>query len=115
MRDLVKFLVVGGCFLLCAGADVAKAAVELSCGTMNCDYSEEIGPFQTKHYHGHCYGTGNTEVTKKNSHMSCNYVGCTPAGTNKYKGDLYWECECTNWSTTKRAYIPITISCPAPS
>ncbi len=118
MKDLVANLMLVSALLFWGGAEIAKAAVELSCGTTSCAFKEEIGPAGTKTYHGHCDGTGNTEVTDKNSSMTCHvsdHMTCTDAFWEEYKGDYYWTCTCTDDSITEESHPTIDITCPPPS
>lgn len=118
MKGLGKTLIVVSALSFWGGAEVAKAAEELSCSTTSCSFNEEIGPSGTKTYHGHCDGTGNTEVTDKNSSMTCHvssHMTCTSAFWGKYKGDFYWTCTCTNDSMVNESHPTIDITCPPPS
>ncbi len=119
MKRLVTILIVVSALSFWGGVETAKAVQELSCGTTSCTFNEEIGPLQTKHYHGHCYGTGNTVVTTGNSYMYCNtnkanYVNCTKPEWNIYKKDLYWACSCENDSFDQE-HPDFKITCPPPS
>ncbi len=117
MRNLVTILVVGGCSSLWAGAAAAKAINQLHCSKTKCTYSEEIGPSGTKTYQGYCDGTGNTQITDRNSSMVCHKakdLTCTGAHLVLISTP-YWTCTCTNWNPTQRAHPDIDLSCPAPS
>ena len=119
MRNPVTTLALGGWALFWAGAAVASGPQELSCGTTYCTYKEEIGALMDKHYHGHCYGSGNTEVTGANSSMKCNTnnvenMNCTNPEWNYYKQDLYWACACDNLNVNEQ-HVGFSISCPPPS
>ncbi len=118
MRDLITFLVVGGCALLWAGTTVASPTVQLHCSQTSCSYTEEIGPSGTKTYQGYCDGTGNTKVTKGNSNMVCHKakgLTCTIGWFPQIGEHPYWSCTCTNWNAIHDAHPAINLSCPAPS
>ncbi len=119
MKSLVANVILVSALSFWGGADVARAAQELSCGTRSCSYTEEIGPVGSKTYHGHCYGIGNTPFLQSNSSMVCHAVKgvtCSPASwDNGVQSDPYWNCECTNWNATHEAHPTFDITCPAPS
>ena len=117
MKGLIKIVMLGSALSLSAGAALAKPT-EMSCHTTSCDFKEEMGPSANKSFHGHCDGSGNNKPNSSNSSMSCNdadSVKCSPASWNKYQGEFYWECGCTNWSDKSRGYPTFHLTCPPPS
>ncbi|MCG8544058.1 MAG: hypothetical protein MJE12_07600 [Alphaproteobacteria bacterium] len=118
MKNLAAIFALVGVLAFWSGTDVANAANILSCDTTKCTFNETIGKSKVVHFHGHCGGSGNTEMTQENSHMVCHkadHLTCTAATWNYYKGDPYWACTCTNHSGKHDANTTVDLTCPPPS
>ncbi len=105
MKVPISMFILCGTVSLLAGAAMAKGTVDLHCQEGTCQYTEELGPLQTKTYHAHCDG----EVWQQYS-MRCHpvkYTTCTvPVAINPY-----WSCSCTNWDPTERKNVSIDVLC----
>ena len=119
MKSPVAILILVGALSYWSGAASAKELEEMSCNTTSCTFNEEMGPSQTKEFHGHCDGSGNTKVTNSNSSMTCNAnktkgMTCTNP-TYSTGSDFYWACMCTNDHTGEEVHPTFDLTCPPPS
>ncbi len=116
MKRIVGTAAIALALAFWGGAEVAKAATELSCSKASCTFNEEIGPLGVKHYHGHC-DTG-VRMTQDNSSMACHANGesqlsCVKhAAWNEYNDVGYWACTCTNHSSKDDKHPTIDLNCP---
>ncbi len=106
MKDLVRTLLLGGALSVLAGGAIANQVEELHCQQSECAFDEELGPSQTRIFHGYCAGEKVSEYK-----MVCHAVKGTTCTKGVSVASSYWSCTCTNWDPTQRKYVTIDILC----
>ncbi len=109
MKDLVRTLLLGGALSVLAGGAIAKYVVPLHCQQPKCAFDVELGPSQTKVFHGYCDGY---HTTYPNSNMICHKAKDLTCTVTVFE-DNYWQCTCTNWAI-KEQHTTINVYCQNP-